>query len=96
MLYVDHEYFPGGRIILTGCCSLVDGEDRVVNVTWLLSNKNLSNPGVTVENVYPYRLEIDSLSEEYNASIIKCTAIDADHSKCEHQWRLLAKGNLNP
>ena len=99
MLYVDHEYFPGEKIFLTGCCHFETRPDHVVNVNWLLSDENLSDPYVTVRNhaaASSLELQIDSLPVEYNNSIIRCTVSIADNTICKCQWHLLAKGNLNP
>ena len=92
--YVDYEYFPDGRVILTGFCYYKTRPDHVVKVNWSLSNENLIIPYVTVRNSSSsWELQIDGLPMEYNTSIIRCTVSIANRSICERQWRMLARGN---
>ena len=91
--YVDYEYFPGGIVILTGCCYYKTRPEHVVEVNWSLNDENLIVPDVIVRNSSSFwELQIDSLPVEYSTSIIQCTVSIANRSICETQWHMLAKG----
>ena len=93
--YVDYKYFPGGIVILTGFCYYKARPEHVVEVNWSLNDENLIVPDVVVRNSSSFwELQIESLSVEYDTSIIQCTVSIANRSICETQWRMLAKGNF--